>query len=271
MSNPQAAALRPHTPSVVLPAGAVRPGAVKARRRPRNQGPAKAGASTASKVRVRRPRSTGPQALGPNIEAAMVPAAKPAQALERGPSLADQLGQKVYVAHLEGMADDLSIEPNKTCFFDTINQVKAMTVAGQSGLCIDEDLAAMRGYAAEDLMAVAEIAWHYLMSGGLKLARTLYEGLAAVAPEEPYFALALGLTYDRLDDPKQADAYYRHASKLDPKDGRPDVNRAELALEAGDQAQAIKLLKRGAVKAARAGQTVLATKAEALVEHLSRA
>ncbi len=266
MSNSQvAAALRPHTPSAVLRAGAVRPGTGQPRRRARNQGPARAAPSTA-KVRVRRPRSMVCKVVNPpKAEVALV-----AQPATRAPSLADQLGQKVYVAELQGPAGDLSIEPNKTCFFDTINQVKALTVAGQSSLCIDEDLAAARGYCPEDLMAVAEIAWHYLMSGGHKLARTLYEGLTAVAPEEPYFALALGLTFDRLDDPKQADAWYRRASKLDPKDGRPDINRAELCLEAGDRAQAIKLLKRGATKAARAGDNVLAIKADALVEHLSR-
>lgn len=311
MSNPRPnPPLRPHTPASVSRPGAVRPG-VKSRpgpgRRPgpggrpsgKRPGPApeapdrptSAGESAQStaKVRTRRPRSHGPAARGgrPRTDgripahagAKPAPRALPARAGEpapeapapRGPSLADQLGQKVYVADLQTVPhDDLAIEPNKTCFFDTINKVKALTVAGPTNLCIDEDLARARGYEPEDLMAIAEIAWHYLMSGGLRLALTLYEGLTAVAPDEPYFALALGLTFDRMNDPRQADAWYRKASQLDPKDGRPDINRAELCLEAGDKAKATKLLARGSAKAAAAGDLALARKADALLDHLMK-
>lgn len=285
MPNPRTSApLRPHTPASLAPPGAVRPGvAAKKAPRGRARGPGprpspaavSAGPDTGSRVRVRRPRSLGPQP--PPVQAAPLAqlpaqagAPAPAPAPARGPSLADQLGQKVYVADLQGATYDLCIEPNKTCFFDTINKVKALTVAGPTSLCVDESLARARGYDPEDLLAIAEIAWHYLMSGGLKLALTLYEGLAAVAPEEPYFALALGLTFDRLNDPAQADAAYRRASQLDPKDGRPDINRAELRLEAGDRAQAMKLLARGSAKANRAGDRALANKADALLEHLMR-
>lgn len=275
------APLRPHTPASVSRAGAVRPGVGRKvngakRARPRPQGqprvPSAQGSRSAAegtaRVRTRRPRTVGPQ--NPKaLSSGTAPAQPKARATpERGPSLADQLGQKVYVAQLEPGGMDLAIEPNKTCFFDTINKVKALTVAGPRALCVDENLARARGYEPEDLLAIAEIAWHYLMSGGLKLALTLYEGLTAVAPEEPYFALALGLTFDRMNEAKQADTWYRTAGRLDPKDGRPDINRAELCLEAGDRARAMKLLARGASKANVAGDLALARKADALLEHL---
>lgn len=281
------APLRPHTPASLARPGAVRagvgprpaPGRAMVKR-PARPGPGGAPRPSpeaspephapvqTAQVRTRRPR-TG---LNAAPAAAARPAAPEERALvqvERGPSLADQLGSRAYVAQYDA-AYDLAIEPNKTCFFDTINQVKALTVAGPRSLCVDADLARARGYEPEDLMAVAEIAWHYLMSGGLKLALTLYEGLTAVAPEEPYFALALGLVHDRMNDPRQAQDWYQRASRLDPGDGRPDINRAELYLEAGDRAKALQLMARGAEKARRRGDDVLATKAEALLAHLSQ-
>jgi tetratricopeptide (TPR) repeat protein len=294
-----AAPLRPHTPASVARPGAVRPG-VSARPAPGRspgKGPARPAPGAArpkpladeapevprapegtDRIRTRRPRTGLNAAPAPAAAAALAapaaalaaPAAVAERALvpARGPSLADQLGSRAYVAQYDA-AYDLAIEPNKTCFFDTINKVKALTVAGPISLCVDENLARARGYEPEDLQAVAEIAWHYLMSGGLKLALTLYEGLAAVAPEEPYFALALGLVHDRLNDPAQAHACYERAARLDPSDGRPDVNRAELFLEASDRAKALQLMARGAEKARRRGDEALANKAEALLAHVA--
>lgn len=133
------------------------------------------------------------------------------------------------------------------------------------------DLAAIRGYQRQDLYAVAEVAYHYLLSGGHEIARALLEGLTAVAPGEAYFALAMGLVSDHQGDPAAADRWYRRAGELDPTDGRPDVNRAELRLEARDTTAARRLLAAGARKAERRNDAGLARKARALLDHIERA
>jgi Flp pilus assembly protein TadD len=132
------------------------------------------------------------------------------------------------------------------------------------------NIAQQRGYQRQDLYAIAEIAHHYLFSGGTEVARALFEGLVAVAPEESYFALGLGLTHDHLGEIEQAARWYKLAGDLDPKDGRPDINRAELYLERRDYEKARQLLVRGAEKARRRRDVPLERKAMALIAHLAR-
>lgn len=127
-----------------------------------------------------------------------------------------------------------------------------------------------RGYRMDDLHAVAEIAHHYLFSGGTRLALTLFEGLQAVAPTEAYFALGLGLTHDHLGSPVEAERWYAKAAELDSGDPRADINRAELRIEARDYARARELLIRGANKARARADSALETKARALLKHLDR-
>jgi tetratricopeptide (TPR) repeat protein len=123
-------------------------------------------------------------------------------------------------------------------------------------------------YRSEDLMAVGEVAYHYLMNGAHQLALTIFEGLTTVAPEDAYYALALGLVFDRMNDREMAARWYERAGRLDPQDGRSDVNRAELLLEAGVHEQALALLERGAEKARRRKDEALERKARAIARHL---
>ncbi|MCK6550461.1 hypothetical protein L6R52_31785, partial [Myxococcota bacterium] len=132
-------------------------------------------------------------------------------------------------------------------------------------------LCELRGYRRDDLFAIAEVAHHYLFSGARALARTLFEGLAAVEPREPYFALAVGLACDHLGSRDDAMRWYRRASELDARDGRADVNLAELHLDAGDIPRARMLLTRGAAKAEAAGDDALARKSRAILRHLAAA
>jgi Flp pilus assembly protein TadD len=118
-------------------------------------------------------------------------------------------------------------------------------------------------------MAIAEIGYHYLMNGALELASVVFEGLHAIAPDESYFALALGLVRDREGDKESAVALYARAASLDPRDPRPDVNRAELAIERGDRAVAKALLESARKKAVGVGDERLEVKAAALLRHLS--
>lgn len=177
-----------------------------------------------------------------------------------------------YVA----LSDDLALEQvehNDAAFFDSIARVKAVTMIGHKprGLGRSRALAERRGYDKEDLFAVAEIGYHYLMNGGIQLAVTLFEGLTAVAPNEPYFAMALALSLDHQGDKDDAMRWYDKAAALDPFDARPDLNRAELMLEAREIGAARELLQRAAAKAKRKGDEALDRKATAMLAHLRAA
>lgn len=178
------------------------------------------------------------------------------------------VGQPMYVA------DDVQVghlQANRPEFMKSIQQVKAMTAVGSNpNVPANTTLAAQRGYKREDLFAIAEIGYHYLLNGGLDLALSIFEGLCAISPDEAYFALALGLTFDRLGEPNQAIRWYDRAARLDPSEGRADVNRAELEIEAGRYDNAKKLLNRGAAKAKHKGDDALLTKATAILRHLER-
>ena len=189
--------------------------------------------------------------------------------------IVNELPVRAYVA----LSDDLAveaIEPHKAAFFDSLAKVKAVTMVvpkpqAMTRALDGSGLAHQRDYDREDLFAVAEIGYHYLMNGGVKLAITLFEGLTAVAPREPYFALALGLSFDHQGDKADAMRWYDKAAALDPFDPRPDLNRAELLVEAREFHAAKDLLKRAAAKAQKKGDMPLHRKATAILAHVSRA
>lgn len=228
----------------------------KNRQRPAapSKGPADAAGGAANAAR--RPRQSAPQSKLQRKSIALRPA----------PSRVAPAHSAAYVA-VAGGEPCRFVAPMSTAFFETASAVSAEVV---DAAATKEPIAQIRGYEGDDLMAVAEIGYHYLMSGGLKLALALFDGLAAVAPNEPYFALALGLTHDRLDDTEAALRWYRRAGELDSGDGRPDVNRAELHVEAGDVRSARRLLARGAKKATVRGDQDVARKARAILAHLER-
>jgi tetratricopeptide (TPR) repeat protein len=147
-----------------------------------------------------------------------------------------------------------------TGMFDTLDRVRALP-AGDA-------IAETYGYARSDLFAIAEIGRHYLESGGYRLAAVIFEGLEAIAPEEPYFVLALGLAKDRLGDKEAALARYRRAQSLDPKDARADLNVAELLIEAGRSKEAVRVIEAAERKAMLAEEEALAKKANALLSLL---
>lgn len=167
-------------------------------------------------------------------------------------------------------AEPAEYQPHRTAFLERIHNLSARTVHDAALPPSNRTLAEVRGYREEDLMIVAEIAYQYLFNGGARLALVLYEGLAAVSPKNAYFALALGLTHDHLGAPEKAHHWYQTAAELDPLDGRADINRAELYIQARELGQARKYLSRGAAKALRKKDSALETKAAAMSAALDR-
>jgi Flp pilus assembly protein TadD len=172
-----------------------------------------------------------------------------------------------YVVDSSEVQNDFD-QPLSTDFFNTLGRIKALPAKADSVALAKNSSASHRGYESADLDVIAQMATNYLLNGGTRLAVTLFEGLVAVAPEVPYYAMGLGLTYDHLGDLRKAEACYRAAGRLSPKDGRPDVNLAELALAAGDKKRAFVLFQRGERKATKMGDLSLARKALALMSHV---
>lgn len=237
------------------------------RRRPRPQPRSAPARAAPTPVVSPVPREAPPTARRPRTDPRSLAAAAAQSALLP----VDPRSPSGYVVEGPALAEG-EIPAFRTSFFANIRELRAQALGvEQSRALAPRALEAVRGYQREDLMAVAEIAYHYLFNGGAELARVLYEGLTAVAPDEPYFALALALTHDHLGSVDSAFHWYQKASELDPRDARPDINRAELYLQQRDLRRARPLLREGHTKAEARHETELAAKAAALLRHLDRA
>lgn len=155
---------------------------------------------------------------------------------------------------------------DSTSMFNTLGGIRALPSHEASAAIARRTLAEARGYSRFDLMAIAEVGYHYLRSGGDRLAQVIFEGLTAVSPREPYFWLALGLANEHLGELPAARAAYEMTIRLDPKDATPELNLAELDLGAGQRSAARRRLAVGKKKAQQAGQLALANKADAIVQ-----
>jgi Flp pilus assembly protein TadD len=120
-------------------------------------------------------------------------------------------------------------------------------------------------YSEAELMALAELGYHYLRSGGLAIARVLFEGLCSADPKEAYFRLALGLSCDYAGDKEGARCSYREAAQLDHAEPRAELNLAELALESGDLRNARLHLLAARRRAEKSPDRALLRKANAML------
>lgn len=260
-SNPKVPVV-PSSPKVAVAPVASTPRRTASPARPTATAPAKA---------TSKPETTEAQIVEPSSPRA-VAVRRPA-----APVAPEASSLRAYVALGEDLALE-HVEPHRTAFFDSIAKVQAVTMIEQNARVVSRlsapegsrALADVRGYEREDLFAVAELGYHYLMNGGVKLAVTLFEGLTAVAPAEPYFALALALAYDHQGDKSLALAWYQKAGQLDPFDPRADLNRAELLLESRDLRGAKPLLERALAKAQHKHDEALTRKATAILSHVLR-
>lgn len=247
------------------------------RQPPRTAGPASRPGEAKLASAKERPRAETPARERPRAE-------PPARASASGPSPSllaaasqSSLVRRAEVVEGDGFVVEASdsargagIPALRTHFFESIQSLRARAVSGRSNRSLARrSVADVRGYAREDLLAIAEVAYHYLFNGGARLALVLYEGLAAVAPDEAYFALALGLTHDHLGHADAAHHWYEQAGRIDAAEPRADLNRAELFLQVGDRRRAQGLLERGLAKAVAAGETALERKARALLKHIA--
>lgn len=104
----------------------------------------------------------------------------------------------------------------------------------------------VRGYTDDELYSIARTAYFLFYQGRVSQARTLFQGLYAVNPLDPYFAKALGVVEMAAGNAQGALAAYDVALKISPQDAGAYVGRAEVRLAMSQKPQAVDDLRRGA-------------------------
>src|SRR5690349_11613258 len=84
----------------------------------------------------------------------------------------------------------------------------------------------VRGYTDDELYAIARTAYVFFHQGKVQQARTLFQGLYAVNPVDPYFAKALGVIEFAAGNVQGSLAAWDVAIKLAPADPSAYVGRA---------------------------------------------
>ncbi|MFZ5441650.1 MAG: tetratricopeptide repeat protein [Myxococcota bacterium] len=126
----------------------------------------------------------------------------------------------------------------------------------------------VRGYTDEELYSIARTGYFFFYQGKVNEARTVFQGLYAINPTDPYFAKALGVVEMAAGNPAGAVAAYDVALRISPNDAGAYLGRAEVKLLQGQKAQAIEDLRR-ALQFAVAGSQE-SDKSSALLEAISR-
>lgn len=127
----------------------------------------------------------------------------------------------------------------------------------------------VRGYSDEELYSIARVGYFYFYQGRVSEARTLFQGLYAVNPLDPYFAKALGVVEMAAGNAQGALAAYDVALRLSPQDSAAYVGKAEVKLAQGQKAQAVEDLRR-ASQLVKAEDEALKTKISAMLSSLTR-
>lgn len=102
----------------------------------------------------------------------------------------------------------------------------------------------VRGYTDEELYSIARTGYYFYYQGKVNEARTVFQGLYAINPMDPYFAKALGVVEMAAGNPTGAVAAYDVALKIAPQDAAAYLGRAEVKLLQGQKAQALDDLRR---------------------------
>ena len=105
-------------------------------------------------------------------------------------------------------------------------------------------LGELRGLTREDAYAIAAIGHAQMLEGKLDVARTIFEGLLAANPKDPYFWLLEAAVLGRQGHDANAVDAYSLALELDGENLEALANRAELLLKNGVLDMAIADLKK---------------------------
>lgn len=126
----------------------------------------------------------------------------------------------------------------------------------------------VRGYSDEELYSIARMGYFFYYQGKLNEARTIFQGLYAVNPVDPYFAKALAVIEMAAGNSEGALSAYNVVLKISPNDPGAYIGRAEVLLSQGEKSEAIDDLRRAQPLIAVGDP--LEGKVNAMLEALSR-
>ncbi len=126
----------------------------------------------------------------------------------------------------------------------------------------------VRGYSDEELFSIAKTGYFFYYQGKVAEARTVFQGLYAINPLEPYFAKALGVVEMASGNSEGALAAYDVAIRIAPDDAAGYVGRAEVRLSLGDRTRAVDDLRTASNCASE--NSALEAKILAMLETLSK-
>ena len=98
---------------------------------------------------------------------------------------------------------------------------------------------------------LAELAYMYFNEGRYVEARTLFEGLLSLNPQNPYYSHALGAVLQRMEENSLSARYYQHALKLNPSLPEAWGNYGELLLTDNQVEQALECFEKAEALYAR--------------------
>ena len=96
----------------------------------------------------------------------------------------------------------------------------------------------IKGYSEEELISIARIGYFLLMQGKNEEARVVFEGLVAVEPRNDYYYRALGVIFQKMGDDERAIKQFGYAIHLNPASAQSFINRAEVYIALGKNAEA---------------------------------
>ncbi|MDX2013808.1 MAG: CesD/SycD/LcrH family type III secretion system chaperone [Myxococcaceae bacterium] len=149
-----------------------------------------------------------------------------------------------------------------------VNESQAMAQRLQKWADGKATLKDVRGYSDEELYSIARMGYFFYYQGKFEEARTIFQGLYAVNPLDPYFAKALGVVEMAAGNAAGALAAYDVCLKLSPQDSAAYVGRAEVKISQNQRSGAVDDLRRAA-QFVDAGDP-LREKIAALLQRLSR-
>jgi len=99
-------------------------------------------------------------------------------------------------------------------------------------------LGEIRGYSDEELRAISQAGYFFLMQGKNEQARILFEGLIAVDPGNDFYYRALGVLFQKTGDDEGALKQFSFATQINPGSPYAYVNRAEILISRGESNKA---------------------------------
>lgn len=126
---------------------------------------------------------------------------------------------------------------------------------------IHDEMLNILGWQKDDLNNLQFIGFSYIKQGKFDIAKTLFEALEVLNPEDPYNLNTLGALYIETKEPYKALNVLEKALMLDPQNEISQFNKIQALLSLGFKKQALEVCQ----ILSQAKDAILRSKAEALL------